>query len=202
MESEPKPSSYPNARSGKMFFHPFCRTIHLLAFMAPPLLILHKVPGADAMMPHAAQLKAFGKRFEIKIIIRGLHFGHPVSCILSARRQYETERNGAERNLCKPRVTRPKKTTRNAIDGWLHWFSIWFYSFVFMICLRIEMFSCPTRIAFGNGWLCDRIPALCTHCTSKTLPKKNTLLTVFCALGHNEPRDSHYLQFWVFTRPS
>jgi len=34
--------------------------------MASPLLILHKVPGADAMMPHAAQLKAFGKRFQIK----------------------------------------------------------------------------------------------------------------------------------------
>jgi len=37
-----------------------------------------------------------------------------------------------------------------------------------MIRLRIEMFSCPTRIAFGNGWLCDRIPALCTLCTRKT----------------------------------
>lgn len=90
-----------------------------------------------------------------------------------------------------------------SLDGWLHWFSIWFYTFVFMICLQIEtlngnragsvMVDCAIR---QSEWERERERGV--ERRGREHHKPHFHISTFTSAS-TAPRDSHYLQFWLFT---
>lgn len=231
MESEPAsdiPTNHPTKNTNPPPTHPIshllwmgkCFSSSRPRFMAEPLLILHKVPEADAMMPHAAQLKVFGKRFKIKIIIRGLH-SRPENCVSfwpsgAEGYRYEMEfMQTAVDAAQRPPASRARAPGTQLMAGFIDFPFDFTHSFLWFACeskcsrAQLESRSVMVDCAIGSvlfALLVHHYPYLKEYIRFgihilRAHPHPPSP-RVFCALGHSEPRDSHYLQFWVFTRSS